>query len=102
MYQLEISEDAKLDIYDAFLWYEEQREGLGLNFELSLEAGFNLVQRNPFQFEVKHNQIRVHFINKFPFGIHYFVDGQIIKCSRFFIPVAIRKTGLTECNEKFR
>lgn len=84
MYQLEISEDAKLDIYDAFLWYEEQREGLGLNFELSLEAGFNLVQRNPFQFEVKHNQIRVHFINKFPFGIHYFVDGQIIKVLAVF------------------
>ncbi len=84
MYQLEISEEAKLDIYDAFLWYEEQREGLGLNFELSLEAGFNRVQRNPLQFESKHKQVRVHFINKFPFGIHYLVDDQTIKVLAVF------------------
>jgi len=84
VYQLEISEDAKLDIYDAFLWYEEQQEGLGLNFELSLEAGLNLVQRNPLLFELKHKQFRVHFINKFPFGIHYLVDDRTIKVLAVF------------------
>jgi hypothetical protein len=44
MHSLTISEDSKLDIFDAFLWYEEQQPGLGLKFESFLEAGFNLIQ----------------------------------------------------------
>ena len=36
-YQLLISQDARLDIFDAFLWYENQRDDLGFEFEFSLD-----------------------------------------------------------------
>ncbi|MGM0479067.1 MAG: hypothetical protein ACQERC_07565 [Bacteroidota bacterium] len=32
-YSLSISEAAELDIRDAFLWYEDQKDNLGLTFE---------------------------------------------------------------------
>jgi hypothetical protein len=44
-----------------------------------LEAGFALVQRNPLTIQVKYESIRIHFIDKFPYGIHYLVDDKIVR-----------------------
>ncbi len=41
-FELLLSDETRLDIFEAFLWYEEQLEGLGFDFELCLEAGLNL------------------------------------------------------------
>lgn len=74
MYQILFSDEAKFDITEAFLWYESQREGLGMDFELCLEAGIKLIQRTPKIFEYRYKSIRIHFIQRFPYGIHYLVD----------------------------
>ena len=84
MYSLTISEDAKLDIFDAFLWYEEQQQDLGLKFESFLEAGFNLIQNSPKLFEKKCDEIRIHHIDKFPYGIHYLIDNESVKVIAIF------------------
>lgn len=78
-YQLLISGDARFDILNAFFWYEEQREGLGFDFELCLEAGFSFIQRDPLTIQIKYESIRIHFIDKFPYGIHYLVDDKIVR-----------------------
>jgi toxin ParE1/3/4 len=78
-YSLLISDESKLDIIDAFLWYENQREGLGLDFELCLEAGLSAVQRNPLIFEERHQYVRVHFLERFPYGIHFIIEDNIIR-----------------------
>jgi len=41
MYQLLLSDESRVDILDAFSWYESRRDGLGKDFELCLEAGLN-------------------------------------------------------------
>jgi len=51
MYDLLISDESRLDILDAFSWYESRREGLGRDFELCLEAGFNQIQSNPLLYQ---------------------------------------------------
>jgi plasmid stabilization system protein ParE len=84
MYSLSISEDAKLDIFDAFLWYEEQQQGLGFKFEKFLEAGFSLIQNSPMLFEKKYDEIRVHYIDKFPYGIHYLINEEFVKVLAVF------------------
>ncbi|HET9053851.1 MAG TPA: hypothetical protein VFM90_06755 [Cyclobacteriaceae bacterium] len=38
LYSLEITREAKLDIQEAWLWYEEQNNGLGDDFLLMLES----------------------------------------------------------------
>tara|TARA_Y100000814_G_C12248460_1_gene374134 strand:+ start:463 stop:759 length:297 start_codon:yes stop_codon:yes gene_type:complete len=77
-YDLVISEEARLDIIDAFSWYELQREGLGFDFELCLEAGIEEIIRNPLAFELKYRSLRAFYIARFPYGIHYVVEGKII------------------------
>jgi len=54
MYDLLISDESRLDILDAFSWYESRREGLGRDFELCLEAGFNQIQRNPLLYQKRY------------------------------------------------
>lgn len=39
-YSLIILPKAEKDIEDAYLWYEDKRTGLGYDFILNLEAGF--------------------------------------------------------------
>ena len=78
MNHLIISEDSRLDAIEATLWYESQRPGLGLDFELCLEAGLYQVQRNPLLYEKRYQEIRIHFLERFPCGIHYLVEPEII------------------------
>ena len=78
-YQLSISEDAKFDILDAFLWYEDQREGLGLRFEVSIEASLQKISTNPKSFQSRYDDVHVHFIQRFPYGIHYLIEKDEVK-----------------------
>ncbi|MEO5572203.1 MAG: type II toxin-antitoxin system RelE/ParE family toxin [Bacteroidia bacterium] len=78
-FELLISEEAALDIEDAFRWYQMQRDGLGKDFELCLEAGLNRILRNPKHFQKKYKIVRVHFIERFPYGIHYLTEERLIK-----------------------
>jgi len=78
MIRLILSEDARLDAINAALWYESQRIGLGLDFELCLEAGLNQTQRYPFQYQQRYKNIRIHFIERFPYGIHYLVENETV------------------------
>jgi len=78
-YELLISDDSEDDIESAYLWYETQKINLGFAFETKLEEGFLNIRKNPIAFQVRYDDIRIHFINQFPFGIHYYVDKHIVK-----------------------
>jgi hypothetical protein len=78
MHQLIISEDARLDALKAALWYESQRSGLGSEFELCLEAALNQIQRNPLHYEKRYEDFRIHFVSRFPYGIHYMFKEDIV------------------------
>jgi len=79
MYHLLISDESRLDILDAFSWYESRREGLGKDFELCLEAGFQQIQRNPLLFQKRYKSLHIHFIDRFPYGIHYLIEENKVK-----------------------
>ena len=83
-YRLLISDESSLDIIDTFLWYETQREGLGKDFELCLEAGFNTLLRNPHICQIKYNGVRVYYITRFPYGIHYLAEKDEIRVMGIF------------------
>ena len=78
-YKLFISDESRIDIIDAYSWYEVQREGLGKDFELCLEAAFNTIIRNPLASQVKYKDLRICYIQRFPFGIHYIVEKKEIR-----------------------
>jgi hypothetical protein len=84
MYQLLVSDESRLDILDAYSWYESLRNGLGKDFELCLEAGFEFITREPLLCQIRYKKLRIHFIERFPYGIHYLVEGNSIKVFGIF------------------
>jgi toxin ParE1/3/4 len=78
MHKIQFAKEALFDIEAVVLWYEEQRIGLSYDFELCLEAGIEEVLRNPEAFQKRYKQIKIRFISRFPYGIHYvFIENQI-------------------------
>ncbi|WP_395054163.1 hypothetical protein [Flavobacterium sp.] len=73
-----ITKEALLDIDEIMLWYEEIREGLSFDFELCLEVGINEIQRIPSSFQKRHKNVKIRFINRFPYGIHYVTSEENI------------------------
>jgi toxin ParE1/3/4 len=71
MHKIQFTKEALFDIEAAVLWYEEQRIGLSYDFELCFEAGIEEVLRNPEAFQKRYKQIKIRFISRFPYGIHY-------------------------------
>ena len=84
IYQLLISDESRLDILDAFSWYESKRTGLGKEFEICLDAGFTQIQNDPFLFQKRYNDLHIYFIKRFPFGIHYLIEANAIKVFGIF------------------
>ncbi|MGL5111915.1 MAG: type II toxin-antitoxin system RelE/ParE family toxin [Flavobacterium sp.] len=84
MRTIQFTKEALFDIEAAVLWYEEQRAGLSYDFELCLEAGIDAILRNPEAFQKKYKDIKIRFISRFPYGIHYkYKENQIIVLAVF-------------------
>jgi plasmid stabilization system protein ParE len=78
MHKIQFTKETLFDIEAVVIWYEEQRLGLSYDFELCLEAGIEEVLRNPEAFQKRYKQVKIRFISRFPFGIHYvIIENQI-------------------------
>ena len=83
-YSISISAHAQKEIADAFLWYEQQRNGLGSQLMLLLDKKFELLQQNPNLHSTVYKTIRRSLIKKFPYSIFYIVDGNTVEILAFF------------------
>ena len=83
-YSLLFSDESGLDIRGAYLWYESRRPGLGEEFESCLEDAFYLLTRSPRLNQIMYKGIRVHYISRFPYGIHYLLDELNIRVMAVF------------------
>lgn len=76
---LEIKEEAKFHIEEAFIYYNKINENLGLRFLDTLEKYFIKIQNNPFLFQTKYTNIREAYIRDFPYLIIYeIIENKII------------------------
>jgi hypothetical protein len=46
-FRIEIEERAKIEISEAFEWYENQQVGLGVTFVEALQSAFKTIQKSP-------------------------------------------------------
>ncbi len=74
MFKLILKPLAEIDIKEAAIWYDFQREGLGEELLLALEAKFIEIQRNPHQFRIIYQNVRRAFSSRFPYGIFYIIE----------------------------
>lgn len=63
--------EAKLDLSEIIFYYDSIRQGLSYDFELCLEAGIEQIIQNPEAFQRRYKNVKIRFIARFPYGIHY-------------------------------
>ncbi len=66
-----IRPEAAAEIQAAFRWYENQRSGLGSEFERALDAAIQSVRRDPERNAYVHKPIRRALLRRFPYGLFY-------------------------------
>ena len=72
--QIIIRPEAEADIQDAFLWYEQQRNGLGNDFLLCVEEALSIIRRNPEMYPRVHKNVYRSLIRRFPYGVFYIIE----------------------------
>lgn len=74
-YEVIIRPEARVDLLDAFHWYQEQRPGLGLDFTLCVDEVFSKLQRHPTIYKKIYKEVRRVVTQRFPFGVFYLVKN---------------------------
>jgi plasmid stabilization system protein ParE len=74
-YDIITTKEAEDETIEAYVWYQEQRLGLGEQFLIAIRTKLELVANNPHLFTNKHKKFREVLIDKpFPYQIVYHID----------------------------
>ena len=77
-YSLLVSEKAQMQISKASQWFFEQSPGLELKFIHDLDKAMKLIKKRPLHFQVRYKTVRIKFLDKFNFGIHYIIENNTV------------------------
>lgn len=75
-YNLEIKEEAVLDIIDGFLFYTKKANGLGERFVSEVEDVFGYISEFPEHFQAVYNEYRQRQLKSFPYLVIYKIIGK--------------------------
>lgn len=76
--EISLSDEAEKDIEEAYLWYENQKTGLGEDLITELEKSFKKIQQNPTVYRVRYKKkVRGFLTPVFPYLILYSIDTNI-------------------------
>ncbi|HWZ35734.1 MAG TPA: hypothetical protein VNW51_06210 [Mucilaginibacter sp.] len=95
-FKIEFYPKAEIEYNDAFKWYEEQLEGLGVRFEFSIDRAINNITNNPLGYPNKKYDCHECNVGGFPFSIVYRLYSEIetILICLFFIQVEIQRKSI--------
>ena len=77
-FSISVSKRAIIHIEDAAEWFQNKQTGLEIRFLKEIDVVFQKIKNNPEQFQVRYKEVRVGFLKKFDFGIHYIIDKDIV------------------------
>lgn len=83
-YRLIISTFAEADLEIASNWYASRKEGLDMDFIDEIGNAIQRIQENPRQFAVVKMQIRMSIVKRFPYGIYFYISGDIVNVFAVF------------------
>jgi plasmid stabilization system protein ParE len=98
MYRTIILPQAKTDIRNAVIWYENRQGKLGKRFIFEVRGCINRLNSNPYLFQIRYDYIRTAVVKSFPFLIHYTIDED----SKNVIIVSVFHTSMNPENWKDR
>lgn len=77
-YKIVIIDEAKIDFKETFFWYKNIDPKLAKRFHLSFKESLAIIKKNPFQFQIRYNEVRIIMLTTFPYLIHFTVDKNSI------------------------
>ena len=83
-YQINISDEAKLDIREAKEYYAKIDEKLSKRCISDIIKTIDKLAENPIHHQVRYRDIRIAFAPTFPYGVHFLVDKTKIYILRVF------------------
>jgi plasmid stabilization system protein ParE len=78
-HSLDFIPQAREDVRAIVIWYKSEVEGLEDRFLLSLKNSINSLIKNPLIYQVNFGSIRSLLLQRFPYRVYYFVEGNSIK-----------------------
>ena len=77
-YSLLVSDRAIMQTEKAVNWFFEMQPGLEIKFLLELDRGMIFIQKNPLKCQLRYKDVRIKFLKKFDFGIHYIFESKTV------------------------
>lgn len=77
-YKIKISEEAALDLDEAYQWYESQISQLGSEFIRVVDKNLTSIQQNPLAYPIIYNNVRRKLLPRFPYALFYLIQDDII------------------------
>ncbi|WP_294824372.1 type II toxin-antitoxin system RelE/ParE family toxin [uncultured Flavobacterium sp.] len=77
-YEIRIRKKASSQIEAASEWFLQKNKGLEIKFLQDLSVCIDDISENPVKYQMRYKGVRVKFLKKFDFGIHYIFDENII------------------------
>lgn len=73
-FEILLQREAQIDLDEIFVWYEEQKTGLGFDFITEFESTLNKISRNPYYASLVHMDARSASLKRFPYEIIYRIN----------------------------
>ena len=77
-FRLLLRPEARVDIREALLWYEDQGPGLSDRLDAELNGLFDRIIRSPLQFPEVEQDVRRGLLGKFPYAIYFLLEGDTV------------------------
>jgi toxin ParE1/3/4 len=72
--RLVLRRTAEREFDESIAWYQREREGLGLEFQATIEDYFQRIAENPEWFPKVRREVRRAVVRRFPFVIHFLIE----------------------------
>ena len=78
-HEMIFSPEAQQDYYNAYFWYEGQKEGLGQRFREAVTMVRKKIEAHPFAYQIRYKDHRIAYTDPFGYGLHYIITGKTVE-----------------------
>ena len=84
-YKYNLSKEAEGDMFEAYVWYEQKRAGLGEEFLESLDKAEQSIIQNPATYRTRYKRkVRAFLVDRFPYLILYVLEKKDVNVISVF------------------
>jgi len=76
--------EAEMEMFEAELWYGQQRKGLDEEFIQSIKDSIHRLHENPTMYPIVYRSLRRALVRKFPYAVYYTTDKSTIHIVAIF------------------